>query len=135
MKQNNPDVTNENLTYERLIGDHCVKIRELYDGESMQCFIQKGIQILQLHSVYQFKQKPFLKSYIEKNIANRRRSSNKMQSDMYKLLSNSIYGKLLCNQLNYSNTTYICEDKDKFIKRICKENFVNSTIFYTCTAL
>ena len=49
---------------------------------------------------------------------------------MYKLLSNSIYGKLLCNQLNYSNYTYICEDKDKFMKRICNENFVNLNILH-----
>ena len=115
----------ENKTYERLTGHHNEKKKQLYDAQSLQQFVAKGLIIKEVHGAYAFKQEIFLKNYILKNIQKRKLSRNSMESSMYKLMNNAIFGKMLCNALNYSNKTYVCRDKYNFMKRICSESFVN----------
>ena len=59
---------NEKLMYERLVGHHFKKVEQLYDGQTLQFYINRGIVVEKLHSVYQFEQDAFLKEYIKKNI-------------------------------------------------------------------
>ena len=118
----------ENITYERLVGHHFKKVEQLYDARTLQFYINRGIVVETLHAVYQFDQENFLKDYINKNINKRKMTSCPIKANVYKLFSNSIFGKFLTNELNYTNNSYICTTKSMFIKRLCSENFVNLKI-------
>ena len=121
--------------YSRLSGHHFTKNKQLYDAQSLQLALKKGIKIKEIHGIYSFKQEPFLKKFILNQIEKRKSSKNTMESSMYKLISNSIFGKFLCNAMNYSTTTYVCHDKYKFTRRLCKENFIDYTMVNDTRAL
>jgi hypothetical protein len=63
----------------------------------LQVLMRHGVEITRIHKVFRFKQEPCFDRFIHKNIENRKNASNKFEKDLYKLLSNSIFGKLLFN--------------------------------------
>ena len=116
---------NENLTYKRLVGHHFEKKKQLYDVRSLQQFLSHGLKIKEIHSIYSFHQESFLKYYMLKNLNFRKNSKSSMESRMYKLMNNAIFGKTLTNVLHYSTKTNICTTAYEFKKRLCNENFIN----------
>ena len=113
----------KNINYDRLIGHHGVKSHYFVSGENLQLYLKNGLEIIKVHSGYKFSQEAFLESYINKNIKSRKLAKNDFESNIIKLANNAIFGKLLCNVLNYSNKTYICTEQQKFIKLINSELF------------
>ena len=51
-----------------------------------------------------FKEKSFMKKYIEKNTKLRQKSLSKIKKDIYKLKNNSVYGKTMENARKYKNS-------------------------------
>ena len=85
----------EKHMYERLAGHHLKKTEQLYDAQTLQFYVNRGIVVEKLHAVYQFEQDDFLKEYIKKNISKRKMTNCPLKGNVYKLFSNSIFGKFL----------------------------------------
>ena len=119
---------NEKLMYERLVGHHFKKAHQLYDGQTLQFYINRGIVVGKVHPVYQFDQEFFFEEYVNKNINKHKMTNCPIKGNIYKLFSNSIFGKFLTNELTYSNNSYICTNKAEFIRRLCNERFVNISV-------
>merc|ERR1712055_416909 len=47
---------------------------------------------------------------------------------LLKLFSNSLFGKLMTSPLNYNSNVHLCNEKNDFIKRLCKQNFISLQI-------
>ena len=87
-----------------------------------------GIKISVPHRVISFKQKEWLKVYIDFNTEKRSHAKNKFQQDFYKLASNSVYGKSFENVRKRVNIHMVTEEP-KAIKLFSKNNFKTAKHF------
>ena len=72
------------------------------------------MEIKKIHRIFRFNQEYVFKEYIEKNIKLRTNSSSAFEKDLYKLMSNSIYGKLLYNPRKNNIDTKIVTNEKRF---------------------
>ena len=107
----------------RLIGHHGSKKNYLTTSENLQFYIKYGIRISKVHNVFTYKQKKYLNDYIDFNTEQRKNAKNIMETGLFKLMNNSVYGKLMTSSLNYAYNTRICTKKSKFIKLLNSEKF------------
>lgn len=59
--------------------------------------LSQGLKLKAIHNVLQFDERPWLKPYIELNTEMRTRATNDFEKNLYKLLSNSVFGKCMEN--------------------------------------
>ena len=85
-----------------------------------------GIKITKIHKILTFDEKPFLKNYIDLNTNLRKKASNDLEKDLFKLMNNAIFGKSMENVLNRSNIKLINNDPEKSLKLIRQPNFQNA---------
>ena len=60
---------------------------------NLQLYVSLGLRVKKIHAGIIFKQGPIMKSYFDFNSEKRAQATNKFDTDFYKLLSNSLYGK------------------------------------------
>ena len=90
--------------------------------------IDAGLILKKIHRVLEFKQKPWMKKYIEFNTEKRKMAKNDFEKDFFKLMNNSVFGKTMENVRNRKNFKLIC-DKTDFEKYAAKPNFIDGVIF------
>ena len=64
---------------------------------SLHLYVSLGLRVKKIHAGIIFKQGPIMKSYVDFNSEKRAQATNKFDTDFYKLLSNSLYGKTIKN--------------------------------------
>ena len=64
---------------------------------NLQLYVSLGLRVKKIHAGITFKQGPIMKSYVDFNSEKRAQATNKFDTDFYKLLSNSLYGKTIEN--------------------------------------
>ena len=86
----------------------------LYDKEkyivhikSLQQYLSLGLILTKVHRVISFHQKPWLKPYIDFNTEKRQKATSDHEKNFYKLLINSIFGKMMENVRRYKNVKLI----------------------------
>ena len=94
---------------------------------NLQFYLNQGMKLKKVHRVLTFKQRPWLKEYIDYNTKCRAQSKSKFAKDFYKLMNNSVFGKTQENLRNRVNVEIIT-DKKIALKRIAKPNFERSQI-------
>ena len=82
-----------------------------------------GTKITKVHKILTFDEKPFLKNYIDLNTNLRKKASNDLEKDLFKLMNNAIFGKSMENILNRSNIKLINNDPEKLLKIIKQPNY------------
>ena len=63
----------------------------------MKFYIRHGIRIVKVHTVYNFKQSPWLATYIKYNTEQRSKAKTEFEKHFYKLMNNSFCGKTIEN--------------------------------------
>jgi hypothetical protein len=94
----------------KLILDLNDKQNYICDFRYAQCLIRCGVKITKVHQVYDYKMDYILKTYIDFNSDKRKQAKNDFEKDFFKLLNNSIYGKMLQDVLK-QNDTVITSDR------------------------
>ena len=79
---------------EKLLVLSRVRIFIFYITEILN-FVSLGLWVKKIHAGIIFKQGPIMKSYVDFNSEKRAQATNKFDTDFYKLLSNSFYGKTI----------------------------------------
>ena len=110
-------------------------LQTLFDKEfytihylTLQLYVSLGMKVTKVHRVIKFRQSQWLKPYIDLNIQKRVESKNKFEENFFKLMVNSVYGKLCENPRNRSNIS-ICRSETEALDRAAEYSFKNFKIF------
>ena len=82
-----------------------------------------------IHRVFSFNQAPWLKSYIDFNTAQRALARNDFEKDFFKLMNNSMFGKMMANLRNRRKVDLVSQE-EPFRKIAAQPKFKSYTIFH-----
>lgn len=66
----------------------------LVHGLNLKLYLEQGLELVDIHRGIAFHQEPFIKGYIDMCTEMRAKALTKSEKDMWKLLCNSLYGKV-----------------------------------------
>lgn len=87
-----------------------------------------SFRVLKIHRIVEFEQSPWLKPNIFLNAERRRQSKSESESNFFKLMLNSFFGKT-CEDLRKRIDFKLVHQHGKFIKEISKSSFKGFRIF------
>ena len=104
-----------------------VKDKDFYilHYRNLQLYVSLGLRVKKIHAGIIFKEGPIMKSYVDFNSEKRAQATNKFDTDFYKLLSNSLYGKTIENPEKRSKVK-LCSESSTYENYIGKPNFKNA---------
>jgi len=112
----------------KLISNLNDKNRYVIHEKYLKQALDVGLKLKKIHRVIQFKQKPWMKEFIDFNTVKRQEAKNKFEKDFFKLLNNATYGRTLMNVKNQQNIQLVNNEND-FLRLSKKPNYISSIIF------
>lgn len=82
---------------EKLCGTFYDKKDYVIDIRNLQFYLKKGLILKKINRVVEYKQKRWLKDYIDLNTCLRTKAKNDFEKDYFKLMNNSVFGKTMEN--------------------------------------
>ena len=85
----------------KLVASHKGFKDHLISLELLQLLISLGLEIQCIHAIYSFRQTPYLKPFIERNVTQRKNETCDIRNRIYKLMSNAVYGRSMLFEVKY----------------------------------
>ncbi len=98
------------------------------DYRTLKQAIQHGLKLKGIVCAIKYKQKSWLKSYIDHNTKLWQEATSEFEKDFFKLMNNAVYGKTIENVLKRHDIKF-CTERKKALKYVSKINFKIETIF------
>lgn len=118
---------NKNIKSEKLVCTLYNKKHYIIHYITLQLYINLGLQIQKIHRILEFEQSPWAKPYIEYCTRKRQEAMSSFESNIYKLMCNSLYGRLMMNESKQTIVKLITKSK-QLKKLTAKPNFKSCRI-------
>ena len=110
---------------EKLICDIEDKKKYVIHVRALKQVLNNGLRLKKVHRIIQFKQKEWLKAYIDMNIELGKNAKNEFEKNFFKLMNNSVFGKTIENVRNHRDIKLVTSEKKR--KRL-----VSEPNYYSC---
>ena len=90
--------------------------------------LQHGLRLHRIHEVIEFDQTPWLKTYIDFNTQLRTATTNDFEKDFFKLMNNSVFGKMVENIRKHRDVKLVTTE-EKYLHTVMKPNFQSGVLF------
>jgi len=116
-----------------MLSDCCQKIKNLHGNSSgnvskliptlrgkkkyvlhyrnLKLYLDLGLRLRNIHRALEFKQRTWLKTYIDFNTEMRKDAKNSFEIDFFKLMNNSVFDKTMENLRKRSNVNLVTDEK------------------------
>ena len=106
----------------KLLLTHFDKENYIVHYAILKFYLKMGLDITKIHRIVKYKQKAWLKPYIDYNSQQRKQASNNFEKDFYKFKNNALFGKTMEDvrkRINYK----LVNNEDKITKLIANPFF------------
>lgn len=128
-KRNNKkgDIIDGRFTKSRkLVGHFRTRYNYVVHHKALKYYLSMGLKVSKIHNVITYKEKPWLKAWIEKNTKYRALAKNDFEKDFYKLKNNAIFGKTMENVRGRTKAKFVTNKEQ--LKKEWNKNTVYSPI-------
>ena len=94
---------------------------------NLQYYIQQGLKLERVHRILKFRQEPLMKEYILFNSMRRAQSNNDFDTNFYKFLSNSLFGKTM-ERVDKRKVVRLVSDIKSYVNYVAKVTFESAKI-------
>ena len=102
----------------KLMCDTTNKSKYMIHYRMFKFYLNQGMKVTKIHTIYKFKQSPWLGKYIDHNTQKRTVAKTNFEKDLYKLMNNAFFGKTMENVRDRTNLEFIDHSQiDQTIKR------------------
>jgi hypothetical protein len=116
-----------NSNVPKLVPNLYDKTKYVVHYRNLKFYLEQRLKLTKIHRVIQFKQSPWLKSYIDFNTEKRKNAKSDFEKDFFKLMNNSVFGKTMENIRKRVNIEVV-NNKDRRDKLVSKPTFENMKI-------
>ena len=96
--------------------------------QALNQVLQYGLRLDGIHRAIEFDQSPWLKAYIDFNTQLRTAATNDFEKDFFKLMNNSVFGKMMENIRKHRNIKVVTTE-EKYLRTVMKPNFKSGVLF------
>ena len=89
------------------------KKRYIVHIKSLKQALNHGLKLKSIHTIIEFNQKAWLKSYININMELRKLAKDDFEKDLFKLMNNAVFGKTMENIRKHRNIKLVTTDKKR----------------------
>ena len=94
----------------------------------MKQALNHGLRLTEVHRVIKYNQSNWLKPYIDKNTGFKKVAKNEFEKDFFKLMNNSVFGKMIENVRKRREIKLIVTEQSRK-KLVSEPNYASCTTF------
>jgi hypothetical protein len=111
----------------RLIACHLKKENYLTTLPLLQLYMELGAEVTAVKNIIKFEKRNFFKTFVERNLELRKKTNSTFKSSIFKLLSNSSFGRTILNKRMRSTTHRVVKTQAVY-EKYCANPFLKQII-------